>query len=93
MGGENGQDPRFDVGCGAGLAAQLAARRGAVVSGLDATPELLAIAAERVPNGAFATGDLESLPYGDDAFDGVVGFNSFQYATNPRRAPRRATPP
>lgn len=80
----------LDVGCGAGLAAQLAARRGAVVSGLDATPELLAIAAERVPNGAFATGDLEWLPYADDAFDAVVGFNSFQYATNPRRALEQA---
>jgi SAM-dependent methyltransferase len=80
----------LDVGCGAGLAALLAARRGAVVSGLDATPELLAIAAERVPNGAFASGDLESLPYEDDAFDAVVGFNSFQYATNPRRALEQA---
>ena len=55
----------LDAGCGAGLAAQLAAERGAVVSGLDATSALLAIAAERVPNGEFAAGDLESLPYGE----------------------------
>ena len=34
----------LDAGCGAGLAAQLAAERGAVVSGFDATPALLAIA-------------------------------------------------
>src|SRR5437763_16435690 len=50
----------LDAGCGAGLAAQLAARLGVVVSGLDATPALLAIAAERVPNGAFAVADLEA---------------------------------
>ncbi len=80
----------LDAGCGAGLAAQLAAQRGAVVSGFDATPALLAIAAERVPNGEFTAGDLESLPYGDDAFDAVVGFNSFQYAMSPRVALEQA---
>ncbi len=76
----------LDIGCGAGLAAQLAAERGAVVLGLDATPEMLAIARERVPDGAFQQGDMESLPYPDDMFDVVTGFNSFQYAANPRNA-------
>ena len=76
----------LDAGCGSGLAAQLAARRGAIVTGLDATPELLAIARRRVPNGEFLEGDLESLPFGDAAFDAVVGFNSFQYAATPQTA-------
>lgn len=80
----------LDAGCGAGLAAQGAAQRGAVVSGLDATDELLEIARERVPNGEFVTGDLESLPYPDDTFDAVVGFNSFQYAASPRGALEQA---
>jgi SAM-dependent methyltransferase len=76
----------LDAGCGSGFAAQLAAGRGAVVSGLDATPPLLEIARERVPSGEFAHGDLEALPYPDGGFDAVVGFNSFQYATSPRAA-------
>jgi SAM-dependent methyltransferase len=76
----------LDIGCGAGLAVALAAARGARVSGLDATPEMLAIARERVPGGAFQQGDMESLPYRDDAFDVVTGFNSFQYAANPHNA-------
>jgi SAM-dependent methyltransferase len=76
----------LDAGCGAGLAAQIAAGRGAVVCGFDATPELLQIARRRVPNGEFAEGDLQSLPYSDDTFDAVVGFNSFQYAADPRGA-------
>jgi SAM-dependent methyltransferase len=80
----------LDVGCGAGLAAQMAAQRGAVVSGLDATPELLSIARERVPNGEFAIGEIESLPYAEDSFDAVVGFNSFQYAASPRAALEQA---
>lgn len=76
----------LDVGCGAGLAAALAAARGARVSGLDATPEMLAIARERVPDGEFRHGDMESLTFPDDMFDIVTGFNSFQYAANPRNA-------
>ncbi|MGI8572272.1 MAG: class I SAM-dependent methyltransferase [Solirubrobacteraceae bacterium] len=80
----------LDAGCGAGLAAQIAAGRGAVVSGFDATSELLEIARERVPNGEFAQGDLESLQYGDSSFDAVAGFNSFQYALDPRGALQEA---
>jgi SAM-dependent methyltransferase len=76
----------LDVGCGAGLAAQLAAERGAQVSGLDASEPSLAIARERVPEGDFRLGDLEELPFEDDHFDLVAGFNSFQFAGNPGRA-------
>ena len=73
----------LDIGCGAGMAAQLSAWRGASVHGLDASPNLLAIAQERLPFAEFLLGDLEALPYADDSFDLVTGFNSFQYAGNP----------
>lgn len=73
----------LDVGCGAGMAAQMAAQRGARVSGLDAAENLLAIARTRVPTGDFRTGELEELPFADGTFDVVAGFNSFQYAANP----------
>ncbi len=76
----------LDAGCGAGVAAQIAAKRGARVTGLDATPELLAIARRRVPDGDFQIGDLEQLPFPDKQFDLVTGFNSFQYAGNPEIA-------
>lgn len=76
----------LDVGCGAGMAAQIAAERGAQVSGLDASENLLAIARERVPTGDFSIGELERLPYPDCSFDLVTGFNSFQYAGSPSSA-------
>jgi SAM-dependent methyltransferase len=75
-----------DVGCGSGLAAQMAAQRGAQVAGLDATPELLAIARERVPDGDLRIGSLDRLPFDDDAFDAVTGFNAFQFAADPPTA-------
>ncbi len=76
----------LDAGCGAGMAARIAAERGAQVSGLDAAENLLTIARERVPAGDFLHGELEALPFADDSFDLVTGFNSFQYAGNPTLA-------
>ena len=79
----------LDVGCGGGFALLLAARRGATVSGLDATAALLDIAAERVPGAVLTAGDLEDeLPFGADAFDVVTAFNAVQYAGDPVAALR-----
>jgi SAM-dependent methyltransferase len=76
----------LDIGCGAGLALAVAAQRGAHVAGIDAADALLAIARERVPDAVLHPGDIESLPFGDDTFDVVTGFNAFQFAANPTRA-------
>jgi ubiquinone/menaquinone biosynthesis C-methylase UbiE len=53
----------LDAGCGAGLAAQMAAARGVQVFGLDAAENLLAVARSRVLDGEFHLGELESLPF------------------------------
>ncbi len=79
-----------DVGCGAGLAALIAADRGAEVSGIDAAESLLEIARERVAGGAFDLGEMEDLPFPDATFDVVTGFNSFQFAADPVAALREA---
>ena len=80
----------LDVGCGAGLAAQLAAERGAQVAGIDAAQGMLAIARRRVPHGDFRQADLEEIPFASDTFDVVTGFNSFQFAGSPEVALREA---
>jgi SAM-dependent methyltransferase len=80
----------LDAGCGSGMAAQMAAARGAEVSGVDASEAMLAIARSRAPRGDFRQGDLEELPLADESFDVVTGFNSFQYAGNPVAALREA---
>ena len=78
----------LDAEGGAGLALVLAARRGAVVTGLDASAGLLAVARERLPAADVREGDLEALPYEDDSFDAVTAFNSIQYAGDPTAALR-----
>ena len=80
----------LDCGCGAGRFLRMAADRGARVAGIDASSELIAIAAERVPEGEFRAGDIEALPWADDAFDVVTGFSAFQFADDKVRALREA---
>jgi 2-polyprenyl-3-methyl-5-hydroxy-6-metoxy-1,4-benzoquinol methylase len=53
----------LDAGCGAGLALQLAAGRGARVSGLDAAAPLLEVARTRVPGADLRVGGIEELPF------------------------------
>jgi 2-polyprenyl-3-methyl-5-hydroxy-6-metoxy-1,4-benzoquinol methylase len=82
-----GPEPALlDVGCGAGLFCEMAATLGAQVSGIDAAQALIAIAKERVPHGDFRVGDMEALPYLDNSFKVVTGFNSFQHAATPVNA-------
>jgi len=66
----------LDVACGTGVVAVTAARRGARVTGLDLTPELLVVAHENAKTAGvaaeFREGDVESLPFADASFDVVV---------------------
>jgi SAM-dependent methyltransferase len=70
----------LDVGCGVGAFLRLVAGRGARPFGLDASEALLDVARERVPGADLRVGDMEALPYEDDTFDLVTGFNSFFFA-------------
>jgi SAM-dependent methyltransferase len=80
----------LDAGCGSGAFLRVAADHGAVVSGIDASEALLAIARERVPDADLSLGDLQHLPYADDAFDAVTGFCSFFFADDMVAALREA---
>ena len=80
----------LDVGCGAGRFCRVAADRGSRVAGLDATPAFVEIARERVPDGDFRVGEMEELPWADDSFDLVTGFNSFFIAADMVNALREA---
>jgi SAM-dependent methyltransferase len=73
----------LDLGCGDGAFCGFAARRGAIVSGVDFEPDAVAAALEAVPAGDFRLGMMESLPWADDSFDVVTAFNAVQYALDP----------
>ncbi|MGY8680433.1 class I SAM-dependent methyltransferase [Bradyrhizobium sp. UFLA05-153] len=80
----------LDVGCGTGVVAITAARRGAKVRGLDLSPVLLERAREHAGliqlDIDFTEGDAENLPYGDGEFDVVLSQFGHMFAPRPEIA-------
>jgi ubiquinone/menaquinone biosynthesis C-methylase UbiE len=66
----------LDVGTGTGRAAIALAKAGAIVTGIDASREMLAVAERRARDAAvavtFAAGDAHRLEFADESFDAVV---------------------
>jgi SAM-dependent methyltransferase len=80
----------LDIGCGAGAFLRLVAERGGVPHGIDASESLIALAGSRLPDADLRVGEMEDLPWGDDSFDLVTGFNSFFFADDMVAALREA---
>jgi SAM-dependent methyltransferase len=81
----------LDIACGTGNTALMARARGAVVTGLDLTPELLAIARTRGAEQGYdditwTEGDAENLPFPDGAFDVVVSSCGLMFAPDQQKA-------
>jgi SAM-dependent methyltransferase len=68
----------------------MAADVGAEVFGIDASEALIGLARECLPGADLRIGDMESLPFEDDFFDLVTGFNSFFFAADMVAALREA---
>ncbi|WP_188197317.1 class I SAM-dependent methyltransferase [Nonomuraea sp. SYSU D8015] len=62
----------LDAACGTGRLAAYLSGRGHRVLGVDSSPDMLARARERVPQGEFHLGDLNRLPLPDEAVDLVT---------------------
>jgi SAM-dependent methyltransferase len=62
----------LDVCCGTGLVAQAAAGRGANVTGIDISEDMIAMAKAKGLACRFQIGDAEALPFGDVHFDRVI---------------------
>jgi len=82
-------DVLLDVATGTGNAALEAARRGARVTGLDLTPELLLVAERRAAEEgvelALVEGDAQALPFPDDSFDRVTSVFGAMFAPDQAR--------
>jgi SAM-dependent methyltransferase len=80
----------LDIGCGVGAFLRLVTQRGARAFGLDASAALVDFARRRLPEADLRAGEMEALPYRDDAFDLITGFNSFFFANDIIAALREA---
>jgi len=77
----------LDVACGTGVVALTAARAGAIVNGIDLTPELIQRANENAAlmrlEASFDEGDAEALPFADSSFDVVLSQFGHMFAPRP----------
>jgi ubiquinone/menaquinone biosynthesis C-methylase UbiE len=77
----------LDAACGTGNLSIPAARKGAIVTGLDLAPNLLEQARARAEAEGleiqFDEGDVENLPYADAEFDAVVSMYGAMFAPRP----------
>ena len=80
----------LDIGCGAGACLRLVAERGGEPHGIDASEALIELARKRLPDADLRLGEMEDLPWQDDSFDLVTGFNSFFFAEDMVAALREA---
>lgn len=78
----------LDVCSGPGMLAQAALARGARVTGLDFSAEVVRIARRNVPDVEFREGDAQALPFPDDSFDAVVCGFGIIHVPDARRALR-----
>jgi ubiquinone/menaquinone biosynthesis C-methylase UbiE len=81
----------LDIACGTGNTALMARAREAVVTGVDLTPELLAVARKRAADAGYGDitwkeGDAENLPFPDGAFDVVVSSCGLMFAPDQQKA-------
>jgi SAM-dependent methyltransferase len=80
----------LDIGCGVGAFLRLVATHGGEPHGIDASETLIAFAGTRLPDADLRVGEMEDLPWEDDTFDLVAGFNSFFFANDMVAALREA---
>ena len=72
----------LDIGCGTGHLTGAIAGRGAVVVGLDRSPDMIGQAAQNVPGIPFVIADARALPFGT-AFDAVFSNATLHWITEP----------
>ena len=79
-------DQVLDVACGTGVLTREAAGRAGptgAVTGLDLSPEMLAVAARLSPGLRWQQGSAEALPFADQAFDAVVSQFGLMFFPDP----------
>ena len=76
----------LDVACGPGRVSAHAALRGAVATGVDLAPGMVALARGLHPGIDFHEGEVEALPFDDSAFDALVCSFGLGHFPDPERA-------
>jgi SAM-dependent methyltransferase len=76
----------LDVACGPGYVAAEAARRGAVVTGVDFSAAMVELARRRHPALQLREGDAQALPFADASFDALAMNFGLLHLDQPQQA-------
>jgi len=79
-------DRLLEIGCGGGLLLRDALAAGASATGLDHSPEMVAIARERAPGAEVLEGDALALPFAGGTFTAVALAVVLLFLAEPGRA-------
>ncbi len=79
----SGRGRLLEIGCGAGVQAGAAARRGWQVVGVDLSEGMLREAAEATPDGLWVVASADALPFRPGTFDVVMLLGVLEYFTDP----------
>lgn len=77
--GDVGGKHLLDIGCGRGRLSRALMKRGAQMTGVDPSEEMIALARENAPDATFEVSGAQALSFGDGAFDGTVILNSLHH--------------
>ena len=76
----------LDLGCGTGKFLFLAQAAGFMpVSGVDASPQMIATAKTTAPGAEVKIGSFEALPWPDQSFDQVTSIEALYYSPEPQQ--------
>ncbi|MDR3592139.1 MAG: class I SAM-dependent methyltransferase [Negativicutes bacterium] len=80
----------LDIGCGTGIYTNELCQAGARVVGVDISPEMLAIAADKNRQHgdtvSFLAADAAALPFADESFDLVTSISAMEFYEKPRES-------
>lgn len=69
----------LDIGCAKGRFVKRVVEKGAVVTGIDLSEQLISEARENVPHARFIVGSATDLPFKDEEFDCVYSIETFEH--------------
>ncbi len=81
----------LDVACGTGVMFPYYLEYGALVTGIDISPEMVKRAIEKHPEIPVICGDVECYPF-KEQFDAIVIHNAFPHFESPQRLIEKLTP-
>lgn len=81
----------IDIGCGSGNHLMHAGKLGLSLTGIDASPYMLDLAAKRLGSSfEFKKANAEDIPFDDNAFDYAMFINTLEFLDNPVRVLKEA---